>query len=100
MSIFAYAFNQTALLRRKTSIDSNGDVAYGELEQIRCRFDYKQTESINKEGHKDSGGATLFTGTEIQPLDIIKYDERWWTVTNVTVVRNLAGKIDHWEAVL
>ena len=100
MSIFGYAFNQKAILRRKKDIGFSGGVQYGEPEEIRCRFDYKRSETIGADGNKAASNASIFTDAEIQPLDLIDYDGRTWTVSSVTAVRNLHGKIDHWEAVL
>lgn len=79
MSIFAYGFNHTAVLRRCTGINSDGDVQYGEPENIRCCFVYKRRETVDKNGSKAVSEATLYTDTEIQPPDRLEFEGRTWT---------------------
>lgn len=109
MSIFAYGFNHTAVLRRCAGTNNDGDAVYGEAEEIRCRFVYKRGETIDKTGVKyicDKFGrknireAMIFTDTFIQPLDRIEFNEKTWTVSVVEAVFGFNGRVDHWEAKL
>ncbi len=97
MSIFSYGFNRTAVLRRSIGTNSDGDVMYGEPEQIRCCFVYKRRETVDKNGNKAVSEATLYTDTEIQPLDRIEFEGRTWTAVSATSACGLSGKADHWE---
>lgn len=97
MSIFSYGFNHTAVLRRCTGTDSDGDVQYGEPERIRCCFVYRRRETVDKNGNKTVSEATLYTDTEIQPPDRIEFEGRIWTAVSVTPACGLSGKVDHWE---
>lgn len=97
MSIFSYAFNHTAVLRRCTGTNSDGDLQYGEPEEIRCWFVYKRRETAHKDGNKAVSEAMLFTDTEIQPTDKIEYEGRTWTAISVAAACDLSGKVDHWE---
>lgn len=97
MSIFSYGFNHTAVLRRCTGTNSDGDVLYGKPEQIRCCFVYKRREIVDKNGNKAVSEAILFTDTEIQPLDSIEFEGRIWTAILATAACGLSGKVDHWE---
>lgn len=109
MSIFAYGFNHTAVLRRCTGSNSDGDVQYGEPENIRCSFVYKRRETVDKTGvkyicdkfdRKNISKAMIFTDTFMQPLDRIEFNEKTWTVLVVEAVFGFNGRVDHWEAKL
>lgn len=109
MSIFSYGFNHTAVLRRSIGTNSDGDVMYGEAEQIRCRFVYRRGEAVDKTGHKfirdklgrkDIKESMIFTDVFIKPLDRIEFNGTTWTVSVVEAVFDFNGKIDHWEGKL
>ena len=97
MSIFSYGFNHTAVLRRCEGTNSDGDVQYGEPGRIRCCFVYKRRETVDKNGNKAVSEATMYTDTEIQPLDRIEFEGRLWTAISVSSACGLSGKVDHWE---
>lgn len=100
MSIFGFAYTQTAVLRRCSGTNARGDVQYSDPEEISCSFLYKFQETVDKDGNKAVSKAVLFTKTKMKALDQVEFDGRMWTVSAVDAVRTLSGKIDHWEVTL
>ena len=100
MSLFGFAYTQTAILRRCSGANARGDVQYSDPEEISCRFLYKRQETVGKDGNKVVSEAVLYTDTEMKELDQVEFDGRTWTVSKATAIRILSGKIDHWEVKL
>ena len=105
MSIFSFCFNQRAEIYRYSGIGVNGDVIYSPAlsedgSPISCRFEYKRQEVMDKDGNKAVSEAEIYTADKLQPMDIIIFDGRTWTVKAVIAIRNLYGEIDHWEGAL
>lgn len=105
MSIFSFCLNQHAEIYRYCGVGKSGDADYvpalsevGDV--ILCRFEYKRQEITDKDGNKAVGEAEIYTADKLQPMDIIIFDGRTWTVKAVSAIRNLHGEIDHWEGAL
>lgn len=105
MSIFSFCFNQRAEIYRYSGIGGNGDAIYspalsenGNL--ISCRFEYKRQEIMDKDGNKAVSEAEIYAADRLQPMDIVIFDSRTWTVKAASAIRNLHGEIDHWEGAL
>ena len=100
MSLFGFAYTQSAVLRRCSGTNARGDVQYSDPEKINCCFLYKRQETVGKDGNKAVSEAVLFTDTEMKPLDQVEFDGRAWTASVVAAIRTLSGEIDHWEVTL
>ena len=100
MSLFRFAYTQTAVLRRCSGTNARGDIQYSDPEEIKCRFLYKQKETVGKDGTKTGSEAVLYTDTKMDPLDQVEFDGRTWTASAVAAIRTLSGEIDHWEVTL
>lgn len=101
MSLFSFAFNQTAYLHRYSEISKTGDIVYDPQPlPFSCRFEYKRREVLDKDGNKVISEVRLFTEQEMKPLDMVVFGDKTWTVKSVAPQSGLTGDTDHWEVTL
>lgn len=105
MSIWSAQFVEKCFLWRCTGVNDRGDTEYTPSlnkpgEPITARFEHTRKEVLDKAGNRVLSDAELYTDTKLHPLDKVQCHGRVWTVKNVSPIYDLAGRLDHYEAVL
>lgn len=89
----------------RIGFSADGDVLYtptldGPPELFTARAECTHKEVLDKEGHRVVSELLLLTDAPLKPLDLVDYDGVLRTVLEVLPVKDLLGKLDHYEAVL
>ena len=105
MSLFSFGFNHVASRHEYKGINNKGDAEYSpplsELPaSFNCRFEYKRKEVLDKSGNKVISEAQLYTNIELNPLDIIIFNNSRFTVKSVIPRYDIMGNLDHYEVIL
>ena len=105
MSLWSAQYTEPCGLRRYKGINEDGDAQYFPPESaaplpFSARVDYTRKEVLDKDGNRVISELSLQTDLEINPLDVVVYDGQGYTALSSSPIRDVAGKIDHYEAAL
>ena len=98
--MFEQFFNQEAVLLKLKERSMTGDADFEPGIPIKCRFECKRSEYIDKQGRKVISSGLFMTKEQLSEGDMIRYDRGEWTVKVVPPAMALFGGINHWEAVV
>lgn len=100
MSLFTQYFSDTITVQQYLGVNDFGDTVYGTETPQKCRIEYKTQETIDSKGDKCVSTATVYADEPIAPLSIVYVDGERYTVKSCQPIKDLHGRIDHYEIIL
>ena len=105
MSIWRAQYTTKCAVWHCVGLNNQGDKLYSPpLKEPPMRFlariEYDRREVLDKDGSRVISEAYLLTDYKLSPLDRIQADGQSWTIKTVSPIRDISGRLDHWEAVL
>ena len=105
VSIWSTQYATKCAVWHCTGLNNQGDKLYSPSLKappipFLARMEYDRREVLDKDGSRVISEAYLLTDYKLSSLDRVQADGQSWTVKAVSPIRDISGRLDHWEAAL